>query len=208
MIRSTHTLRRTAALLPLLALLALTAACAPRAHTVGISPKLIEDKQQRLVRAIDLASRASRTDDPEAAMALYWDAVTQYPQLAAAWNNLGELLLIHDRALEAADAFQAAMQLAPGDPRPVYNMGLLWDRKGFRSRARQYYLDAIERDAYFLNALRGAIRADALLNEATDDTLSFIERALLLEKNPDWELWLRGQKIRVENHLSSTKSFR
>jgi tetratricopeptide (TPR) repeat protein len=207
-IRSTHTCRRPAAILAILALAALTAACASRNRTVTISPDLIEDKQQRLVRAIDLASKASRTDDPEDAMALYWDAVTEYPQLAAAWNNLGELLMEHDRALEAADAFQAAMQLAPGDPRPVYNMGLLWDRKGFRIRARQYYLDAIERDAYFLNALRGSIRADALLNEASEDTLSHIERALLLEKNPDWELWLRGQKIRVENQLSTTKSFR
>ncbi len=205
MTRPTQTTLRP---LVIVALAVLLGACSSSRRTVTISPEFRADQQQRLVKSIDLASEASRTDDPDKAMDLYWQAVTEYPQLAPAWNNLGQLLMEHERALEAADAFQTAMQLAPGDPRPVYNMGLLWDRKGFRQRARQYYLDALSRDPYFLNALRGSIRADALLYEATDDTRSQIERALLLEKNPEWEKWLRGQKIRVENQLSTIKTYR
>lgn len=183
-------------------------ACGSRGKTIRISPELRGNQQERLVESIDLAAKASSEEDHERAMDLYWQAITVYPELAPAWNNLGELLMEHDRALEAADAFQQAMLLAPNDPRPVYNMGLLWDRKGFRQRARQYYLDALERDPYFLNALRGAIRADALLNQGTDDTLSNIERALLLERNEQWEKWLRGQKVRVENLLAGSAAVR
>lgn len=163
-----------------------------------LPPGLIESETRRLVQAQSIASEAYRTKDTDDAMRKYTEAVRQYRELPVAWNNLGVLLMNSDRSVEASSAFATAAELAPSDPRPVYNRGLLFDRKGFVREARVYYAEAIERDPQYLPALRGAIRADARRNEGSSETLEWVRRALLLEQDEAWIKWLRLQKIRIE----------
>lgn len=160
---------------------------------------LAEDDARRLTKAVDLADAAGRERDNERAAELYRQAVTTYRELPAAWNNLGEILMEQEKYLQAAEAFSTAAELSPSDPRPVYNLGLLWDRRGYLREAREQYARAIGRDASFLPALRGAIRADSLLNEGDTQTLEWLKRALLLEEDPKWLKWLRLQKARIES---------
>jgi len=184
----------------LLGVLALFPACRNRTLTVrGLPPGVVEEDTRRLVQAQAISADAAKTKDPEKAKRLYTEAVSIYRQLPAAWNNLGVLLMNDQQYLQAAEAFATASDLSPSDPRPLYNIGLLWDTRGYLRDARAFYLRSLNRDASYLPAIRGAVRADTLLNEGSDRTLSLLERGLMLETDPDWQKWMRLQKIRIES---------
>lgn len=177
--------------------------CARRI-SVGLPPGLAEDEARRASAARRLALEAERADEPADAADTYRRAILQYREYPAAWNNLGVLMMNDERYLEAAEAFSTAADLSPSDPRPLYNLGLLWDRRGYLREARQFYERALDRDANFLPALRGAIRADSLLNEGTLQTLRWLEKALMLEQDAKWREWMRLQRARIES-LPSVK---
>lgn len=188
---------------PRAALLLLCAAAAfagcQKPVRVGIPPKLAEDEARRAMRAKDLALKAERAKDPDDAIALYQEAVLEYRETPHAWNNLGVLMMNKQQYLQAAEAFNTAAAISPSDARPLYNMGLLYDNRGYIREARRFYEQSLERDAGYLPALRGVIRADSLLNEGSLQTLKWLERALMIEQNPDWLEWMRLQKARIEN---------
>lgn len=195
----THS-RAACAFLLLTCAAALLPACRRNTVTVsGLPASVVEEDTRRLVRAQAIAADASKQKNRERAMRMYTEAVSIYRQLPAAWNNLGVLLMEDGQYLQAAEAFASAADLSPSDPRPLYNIGLLWDSRGYLRDARTYYVRSLDRDSSYLPALRGAIRADTLLNEGSDRTLSWLERGLMLETEPEWQKWMRLQKIRIES---------
>jgi tetratricopeptide (TPR) repeat protein len=173
--------------------------------SVGLPPGLAEDEARRLNNAREIAVDAQRTKDPSKAAEKYKDAVREYREFPSAWTNLGVLMMNDEQYLQAAEAFGTAAELDASDPRPLYNLGLLYDRRGYLREARGYYERALERDDNFLPALRGVIRADALLNEGSTQTLRWLERALMLEQDRKWQEWMRLQKARIES-LPSVKA--
>jgi len=160
-----------------------------------------DDTSERQDRALELASRAHKQEDPDRAIEMYREVLKIYRDLYPAWNNLGTLLMTQERYLEAAEAFNTASGLAPRDPRPVYNIGLLYDRSGYLDDAQDFYGRALGRDSNYLPALRGMIRADSILNEEDQRTLELIRRALRLERDDKWREWMMLRKIRIENLL-------
>ncbi len=204
--RRTRRSSRTAIALIALAGLSVLIGCNGRRTSVALlPPDLIESETRRLVQAQGVAAEAYRTRNEQDAMQKYTDAVRLYRELPVAWNNLGVLLMKNGRYVEASSAFVAAAELAPNDPRPVYNRGLLLDKRGYVLEAREQYARALERDDQYLPALRAAVRADARRNQGTMQTLEWVEKALMLEEDPAWIKWLRLQKIRIEN-LPSIKA--
>lgn len=150
-----------------------------------------------LAKAREMALRAQRTKNPERAIDLYNQAVRAFPGFSAAWNNLGVLLMSDEQYLEAAEAFRAAADQSPADPRPLYNLAVLWDKQGWPEDALRFYLEALERDPRYQPALRGAIRNETLLGEADEKTLERLRTALLQENNDRWREYLLLQKTRV-----------
>lgn len=179
--------------------LTLLVACNRTKSVSLLPPGLIESETRRLVQAQGIAAEAFRTKDQQEAMQKYTEAVRLYRELPVAWNNLGVLLMRQERYVEASSAFSAAATLAPNDPRPVYNRGLLLDKRGYVREARDEYAKALERDDQYLPALRAGVRADARRNQGSMQTLEWVEKALMLEQDPEWTKWLRLQKIRIEN---------
>lgn len=179
-------------------LLAALGGCTKRV-TIGIPPGLAEDQAARLTSAVDTATEAYANKDDEEALLAYQRAVIEYRELPQAWNNLGVLMMKQERYLEAAEALNTAASLSPQDARPVYNLGLLYDRRGYLRDARRHYEQALDRDPNYLPALRGAIRADSLLNEGSMQTLDWLKRAVMLEQDENWLAWMRLQKARIEN---------
>lgn len=190
--------RSIAALAAGLSVLLMCGACSRRI-SVGLPPGLAADEAQRLVRAKELARQAQNTKDPDKAAELYKQAVREYREFPSAWNNLGVLMMEDEQYLQAAEAFSTAADLDQSDPRPYYHLGLLYDRRGYLREARGHYERALKRDENFLPALRGAIRADSLLNEGSMQTLRWLERALMLERDEKWLDWMRLQKARIES---------
>ena len=205
LLREHANLLRTNALLPLVACVLLmgVAGCQKNIR-LEVPSGLAADEAQRLVKAVELAAEADRERDPERAAEKYRQAVTTYRELHSAWNNLGVLLMNQEKYLQAAEAFNTAAQLSSSDARPLYNLALLWDRRGYIREARQFYAQAINRDPSFLPALRGGVRADSLLQEGSTETLEWLQRALMQEQDPRWQRWLRLQKARIET-LPSVK---
>lgn len=188
------------ALAALLAAAALTACESNNtARPDRLDASYAENEPQRQRDAVAIAARAFEEKDAEKAIALYREALSIYRDFYPAWNNLGTLLMQDRRYLEAAEAFTAAAGLSPDDARPVYNIGLLYDRSGYLQDAQTHYRRALIRDENYLPALRGLIRADTILNEADEDTLESIRRALRLEQDPRWREWLQLRKIRIQN---------
>src|SRR5690606_15874037 len=105
------------------------------------------------------------------------------------------------RYLEAAECFVNAQEMAPQDPRPAYNLGLTWDRAGYPSDALSHYQHALQRDAKYLPALRGAARAAWLLRRYTDSSLDTVRTALAIERDSRWREWLELENVRIQNEL-------
>lgn len=188
----------------LLAMACVAAPACSRRITLSLPPGLGEDEARRLTEARRLAADAQHTENADDAADKYRQALRLYREFPQAWCNLGVLMMEQNRYVEASEAFSTAAQIDSDDPRPLYNLGLLYDRRGYLREARGYYEQAIERDPNYLDALRGAIRADSLLNEGSMQTLRWLERALMLEQDRKWLEWMRLQKARIES-LPSVK---
>jgi tetratricopeptide (TPR) repeat protein len=99
--------------------------------------------------------------NPEA-IAEYRRAISLDPNLAPAQLNLGIALLDSDPAA-AAESFERAAKLQPGQARPLYLMGQALERSGNRSDAIEQYRAALAlapKDDATLFALARALLAD------------------------------------------------
>lgn len=152
------------------------------------------------------ALQAQRTKDPEKAIRLYREAVGAFPGFSAAWNNLGVLLMDEQEFLEAAEAFAAAADQAPSDPRPMYNLGALWDKQGWPEDALRFYLKALDRDSRYQPALRGVIRMESLLDRADENTMTRLKTALLQESDERWREFLLLQRARAKKRVEELES--
>ncbi len=159
------------------------------------------DSARRLAEAQRLAAQAQQMRDPVKAIATYQQAVNTYPEFGPAWNNLGVLLMDQQRFLEAAQAFGAASEYSPSDPRPLYNLGLAWERAGYAEDAFENYVASLNRDARFLPALRGAIRSERLMDRGDETTLERIRLALLQEPDQRWREYFMLQRSLIEYEL-------
>jgi len=158
----------------------------------------VQDDSARVAEARRLAQAAQNADEPDDAVALYRQAVAAYRELAPAWNNLGVLLMQRERYLDAAEAFTTASEIAPTDPRPLYNLGLTWENAGYLRDALRHYRRALERDGRYQPALRGALRAERLMGIASDDSVRWVRTALGQEQDPEWRAWLELQRPQIE----------
>lgn len=151
---------------------------------------------RRLASEAQTADREKRTDD---AIALYQQSIQAYRQMPAAWHNLGVLYMSKGDNIQAAEAFKAAADLSPTDPRPLFNIGVIWERQGYLKDAAKYYNEALQREENFLPALEYSILLDHSLNTSNEVTEERLKRALLLEKNPEWRKWFEKEQIRLAN---------
>ena len=182
-----------------------TTGCASDGSSRKGSPTVITlpNEGQQIAEARQLALRAQEARDPAKAIDLYTQAVEIYPDLPAAWNNLGVLLLGEGRLMEAADAFGSATERTPNDPRPYFNLALTWDRAGYLEEALDYYIAALALDDRYLPALRGAIKAETRLGQSSPSLVERIQTAIFLEQDPKWREYLELQKSWAEAEVRS-----
>lgn len=164
-------------------------------------PQGAEAVQQRKAEALRLMAEGERRADRgkiDDAIESYQQAVSLDRSLGAAWNNLGELLLRKEQYADAVNAFIAAADADPADPRPLYNAALAYQRIGWAADAYEHYTQALTRDGNFLPALRGAVRSGEMLSKADPQLAEQVRRAQLLETDAQWRSYLERQRFRVE----------
>lgn len=84
--------------------------------------------------------------DLPGAEAAYREAIARMPTLGAAHNGLGAALMHQGRTDAAREELERAADLDPLDPNPFLNLGLLAERQGDGTAAREAYEQALARD--------------------------------------------------------------
>lgn len=175
------------------------AACSSRPK---IDTSIGDQRAARLQKAMELTERGDRARerglDSEAA-GLYKQAVSTYPELASAWNNLGVLMMEQMNYIDAVEAFKRAAEQSPNDPRPVSNIGLTYHKAGFDEKALTYYEQAMSIDPRWLDALRGATRANIRLRAYDPRAQAIVERGLLVDPDPEWRAIYERERYRIES---------
>lgn len=202
-IRPTHAL----CLIALAGIAALAGCTASRpALPAGETPQQISaqiDKASSLTRDAQRLENVGR--DREAADK-YREAIAIYRELPVAWNNLGRLMMKESSNLAAAEAFKTAAELSPTDPRPVHNLGTLWESLGYFDDAARWYGEALSRDENYLPSLRRIAIVEEIRNKPDATTLERVRRALLIEQDPWWKDKFRRDRLRFEDLINTSKT--
>lgn len=217
---SNRTAPRQAPTLTALALFSLAVAlgaCASREKPAIVIPA--SDKSERLARAAQIAgqaqqaqTQAARTDNPERraelnqrAMDLYRQAIEHSADLWSAWNNLGVLHMERGEYAEASRMFQVAADVAPADPRPLENLGVLYHQNGNDREAIQAFKQALAREPNYLPAVRGYVRTAKRLGLTDETSLELVRRGLMLESDPDWRRVFEAEQVRLEARVRGAR---
>jgi tetratricopeptide (TPR) repeat protein len=197
-----HSRRALRAGLALLAAGALAlAGCRTKSREVVINPGEVA----RLGEARELALRAQREQKAghtDKAIDLYRQSLDQSRDLFFVWNNLGILLMEKQNYADAAEMFKSAADLAPTDPRPFFNIGLIYQRAVYDEQALEYFVKSLDRDPRYLPSLRGAIVSAKRLDITDEDALKRVRTALLLESDTKWRRIFETEALRIEGSIS------
>jgi tetratricopeptide (TPR) repeat protein len=128
--------------------------------------------------------------------------------LPVSWNALGLLYMKQTNYMEAQRMFLGAADVSPMDPKPYYNVGVVYDRTGWSEKALEYFLKSLDRDPRYLDSLRGAASSVLLLQRADQGALDRIHTALLLETDPAWRSFFEREQLRLKNSLDDERKMR
>ena len=159
---------------------------------------------ERRSAGMDLAKEAQinlKNGHKELALRQYTEAVELNPDMPAAWNNMGILMMEKKDFLNAANAFRKAAELSPTDPRPYENLGLCFRTAGHGKEALEYYGKSLERDRYWLPSLRGAVLGSLEMQQVDDVLLQRIDDALMVERDATWHTEFERYRTRVAGEL-------
>jgi tetratricopeptide (TPR) repeat protein len=156
---------------------------------------------QEATRLAAEAQKAQNAGQTERAIELYRQSISVSGDLAAAWNNLGVLLMGRNENMDAVAAFKRAAELSPTDPRPMENIGLVYSSLGWEQKALEYYLAALDRDPRSRQALRGAVSSSKLLALADEAALTRARTAMMVDTDPDWRHIYEMEQTRIDGQL-------
>ena len=80
----------------------------------------------------------------ETALERQLQMVTESPNSASGYNDLGNLLALADRLDDAEEAYRRAIELDPSDSGPRFNLGVLLQQRGNNREASQAYQNLLE----------------------------------------------------------------
>ncbi len=172
----------------------------------GETPQQISGQIDKAAALTRDAQRLENIGRDREAADKYREAIGIYRELPVAWNNLGRLMMKESNNLAAAEAFKTAAELSPTDPRPVHNLGTLWESLGYLDDAARWYGEALQRDENYLPSLRRVAIVEEIRNKPDATTLERVRRALLIEQDPWWKDKFRRDRLRFEDLINTSKT--
>lgn len=88
--------------------------------------------------------------EPDEGIRLVRQSLARVPGNPHAWNNLGNMLSVQDRAKEAKEAYERVTQLAPSMAEVWYNLGICLQDEGDFAAAQTHFRTAIRHRPDFL----------------------------------------------------------
>lgn len=160
---------------------------------------------------------AERRGDDQAALDFYRQAIERHetgPDQALAWDRLGDVYRATDRPIQAIEAYQQAIKLAPAEVRPRQSLGQVYQALNRADEAIQTFQQAIEldpEDARTWNSLGDVYQSQARLAEAeaafqkaieidADYALPYHNLGRLYEEQQQYEAALSFYRQAIERH--------
>ena len=125
--------------------------------------------------------------------------------LAAAWNNLAITHLKTGRYYDAAWALQSAIKLAPEAVQPKVNLGLLFERVGWRTRAIDVYESALNQRPEDPDVLRRLAQAKVRAGVRDESLRTLLDRLATLATQPGVIRWARAELEKLHPQNPSTE---
>ena len=116
---------------------------------------------------------------------------------APAHNNLGLVLMQAGSYYQAAWEFESAAKLSPRSTQPRENLALLYEKLGKLNQAIDHYESVLEVEASNLVTMRHLARAYVKAGRKDNKLKNLLEKILLISKDGPWDVWIRGQLIRL-----------
>jgi Tfp pilus assembly protein PilF len=178
------------------AIIALTA-CASQHREGPYSDRAEERRDVAKAEALYQEAKGLLTSDPARAAELLRGALSYDLYHGGAHNNLGVLLLNQDRLYDAAEEFEWARKLLPGNPEPRVNLALVLDRAGRAAEALDSARTALEVMPGNLPAMQ--LTAVIQLREGKADarTAKYLEQISLRSTDDAWRAWAMMQRDRI-----------
>ncbi|MBA4018886.1 MAG: hypothetical protein C0483_17095 [Pirellula sp.] len=152
----------------------------------------------------NLGVEATERSQLEIAEFAYQRAVARWPQYAAAWNNLGELLHRHGRDAEAARSYASALEAEPHFGPALNNRGILALERGdghaAESDFRAALADPLDAASAHVNLGNLALRRGNL-----DEATFQLEAALKLRPNDSGALINLGNARHQQGRLQDAE---
>lgn len=181
------------------------ASTASRTSTAAESAAAADARMREAHALLIQADQARKSGKATEAVELYRRSLGLDGANAAAWHNLGTLLIEQKDYMAAASSLRSAADLAPADPRPLESLGLTYFRAGYDDQAMRHYMESLQRDPNWLGSIRGVAMCSYRLNQASDDILTVVSRGVMIERDSEWRTMLQREKIRVEQQLKAEK---
>ncbi len=113
-----------------------------------------------------------------------------------AHNNLGVLLLKQGKLYDAAEEFEWARKLLPGNPEPRCNLAIVLDRGGKPSEALDAARTALEIAPGHLGALQTLALIQVREGMTDEHTPAYLD-ALVMRGDERWRTWAEAQRLRL-----------
>lgn len=134
-------------------------------------------------------------EDPAQAEVLLREALTKDLFFGPAHNNLGVLYLAQGKLYEAANEFEWARKLLPGNPDPRINLALCMERAGRTEEALRAYDSALEVAPESLAAMQGAAVLAVRRGQQEPRLDSWLTEIAMRGEDARWQDWARAQSV-------------
>jgi tetratricopeptide (TPR) repeat protein len=167
----------------------------------GRGPYSSTGEQTRdIKRATDCYQKAMACihKEPSEAEPLLREALGYDLYHGSAHNNLGVLLLQQGRLYDAAEEFEWARKLMPGNPEPRLNLALALDRGGKGVEAVEMALTSLETSPGYLPSIQ-AVTLIQIRDGVTDDkTRTRLDEIAMRSRDQKWVDWAHIQRTKLD----------
>lgn len=162
-----------------------------------------EQLTRRAVEAMDASTADNaRENDAEAeallreAEALLREALAADLYHGPAHNNLGVVFLRQGKLYEAANEFEWARKLMPGNPDPRFNLALTLERAVRVDEALAMYATALEVQAEHIPSMQGLARLQIRQRKTDARTDGLLREIAFRGSSAKWRSWAQGELAR------------
>jgi len=156
------------------------------------------NRNPQLAQELTRQATEIAANDPGEAEKELRDALTADLFHGPAHNNLGILLLQRGLLYEAANEFEWARKLMPGNPEPRLNLGITLERAGHVEDALQSYRSAIEVQPGHLPSTEALACLLCRSGQTSDEVRDLVRTISLQGETEQWRSWARTRLLQLE----------